>query len=275
MGHELTREARAVLAAGCDDWSHAQRNVVLLLADICNDHTRRPPKHMDVSRQLCKEAKLTMGSLGNILSRLAADGYEFRVVAGKDKQGNAVFAHKGHAVDYQFPYMRPHAPEGPSTDGPNPVDNPPEGPSTNGPLTAEGPSGSGPNKPKGPLANGQRSIPQWTPNPTNTNQSRDDTLSSLSTVTTVPAAIIRKAFPDATTDEIQAIVQNKTARGAKNVEAVLRHEIERGTLRLPCDRHSAGKHTEACRSGDSDRCTWSWCECRCHLKPASTDKDSS
>ena len=31
-----------------------------------------------------------------------------------------------------------------------------------------------------------------------------------------------------------------------------------------CDPAGPGKHTEACRSGDSARCTWSWCECQCH-----------
>lgn len=123
MGYELTREARGGMPRG---WSMGQRALVLILADICNDRTRRPPARMDVSPQLLEELGITPGGLRNILTSLAADGFEFRVAAGKDKRGLPVFAHRGHAVDYQFPEIPPRASEGALNDAPLPVDNPSE-----------------------------------------------------------------------------------------------------------------------------------------------------
>jgi hypothetical protein len=82
------------------------------------------------------------------------------------------------------------------------------------------------------------------------------------------AAIIRTAYPDATDDEIKIIIEDLIRNGARSVERVLAHEIEQGTLRLPCDRDPDTRHTSACRSGDSAKCAHDWCECRCHAEPA-------
>lgn len=145
MGHELTREARAGMPRG---WSMGQRALVLVLADICNDRTRQPPERMDVSPRLLEELDITPGALRNILTRLAAAGFEFRAAVGKDKRGMPVFAHKGHAVDYQFPAIPPRTPKGPSVDGPKAL----EGASVDAPLKpepdAEGASVSAPSAPK-------------------------------------------------------------------------------------------------------------------------------
>lgn len=146
MGYELTREARAGMPRW---WSMGQRALVLILADICNDRTRRPPARMDVSPQLLEElGGITPGGLRNILTSLAADGLEFRVAVGKDKRGLPVFAHRGHAVDYQFPEMPPRIPKGALTDAPLSPSAPSEGASVDAPSESEGASVDGPLGPK-------------------------------------------------------------------------------------------------------------------------------
>jgi hypothetical protein len=110
-----------------------QRAVVLVLADICNDRTRRQPLHMNVSERLCEELDITPGTLGNILSSLAAAGFEFRVAVGEDKWGRPMFARRGRAVDYQFPVVPPRTQIAPSVDGAKAVDNPEIAPSVDGP----------------------------------------------------------------------------------------------------------------------------------------------
>jgi hypothetical protein len=84
------------------------------------------------------------------------------------------------------------------------------------------------------------------------------------------ADIIRSAFPGATDDEIQAITEDRTAKGARSAEAVIRHELAEGILRLPCNPDGPGSHTSACRSGGGAGCGYDWCECRCHIPAAVT-----
>jgi hypothetical protein len=84
-----------------------------------------------------------------------------------------------------------------------------------------------------------------------------------------PAGIIRAAYPDATDDEIEIITEDRASHGARNLAAVLAHEVRLGTLRLPCDRDGIDRHSEACRDGASSRCAYAdgWCDCRCHTEP--------
>jgi hypothetical protein len=98
---------------------------------------------------------------------------------------------------------------------------------------------------------------------------RDRGLNRLAKPSGSPGAsgLIRSAFPDVTDDEIESIIADRQARGARSVFSVVRHELGQGTLRLPCDRRGPGRHSEACKSGDTARCGYDWCECRCHIRP--------
>lgn len=87
-------------------------------------------------------------------------------------------------------------------------------------------------------------------------------------VSPAAAALIRSAFPNVTGDEIEIIISDRQARGARVPFAVVRHELASGTLQLPCDKDAPGRHTDACRSGATARCAGAWCECRCHVRPA-------
>ena len=136
MGHDLYRMVRdsvlPVLTPG-------EQTVVLVLADICMDKTRKPPQGMDASKRVCEDLGISRGTLGNILARLASRGLEIRVPIGKDKRGRLMYAAKGHAVDYEFPILAPRAAKGPRSDGalePEPVDNQPE-------TTSKGPRSDG------------------------------------------------------------------------------------------------------------------------------------
>jgi hypothetical protein len=86
-----------------------------------------------------------------------------------------------------------------------------------------------------------------------------------------PAALtVRAVFPDATDDEIETLVEERKARGARNPAAVLAYEIREGELRLPCDRGGPGR-SNACQDGDGGGCAYDWCACRCHTGPASPE----
>jgi hypothetical protein len=84
-----------------------------------------------------------------------------------------------------------------------------------------------------------------------------------------PAAlIILAAYPSATDDEIETMIKDRIANGARSAAAVLAHETRQGTLRLPCDQDGPGPHSDECRDGDSSRCGMEWCTCRCHTEAA-------
>jgi hypothetical protein len=145
-------------------WSAGERAVALVLADICNDRTRTPPDRYNASAALCEELDITPGTLGNILAKLAARGFELRVPIGGDRNGRPLYAVKGHAVAYRFPVLPPRGSDGPLLDGasaPGSVDNlpsaSPDGPLGDGasgamvhPGVAYGPSPSGPLTPMTP-----------------------------------------------------------------------------------------------------------------------------
>ena len=80
---------------------------------------------------------------------------------------------------------------------------------------------------------------------------------------------VRTVFPSATDDEIETLIQERLARGARNVAAVVRYEAQQDTLRLPCDRAGPASHSNACRDGSDSGCVMDWCKCRCHTEPAS------
>lgn len=84
-----------------------------------------------------------------------------------------------------------------------------------------------------------------------------------------PADVIRAAYPDATDDEIEIMIKDRIANGARSPVAVLAHEIREGTLRLPCGS-GPGPHSSACRDGDPGGCGMDWCTCRCHTEPKAT-----
>jgi hypothetical protein len=158
LGHDLTRMLRAGMPRG---WTAGERCVALILADVCNDRTRRPPAGLNPSEILCEELSITPGTLGNILASLARKGCEFRVPFGRDKHGRPVYAAKGHAVEYAFPMITPRDAKGPLLGGPNGsglVETPPaasfQGPFSDGPSlpkvhspVAKGPPVSGPHTP--------------------------------------------------------------------------------------------------------------------------------
>ena len=179
MGHDLYRMLRA--SAVFPTATAGEQSVALIIADICMDTTRKPPKNMNAGARVCEDLGITAGSLGNILAKLAARGLELRVPIGEDKRGRLVYAAKGHAVDYLFPVLSPRSAKGPLADGPlvaEPADNRPEAyskaPSSDGPLAGDGPLLDGALEFKGPSLSVQRSIAGWTPTPM-TPKSKEDT----------------------------------------------------------------------------------------------------
>ena len=139
VGYKLYREIRDFAPS---DLTSGELAVALMIADDANDRSRRSWLPLPL---LCARARLKPSSVRAALSKLAARGYEFRVIHGYGKDGRPVFAAKGHATDYVIPDMlkgaSPVAPIAPS----EPVDNPAEG------ASAVAPNGSCP-QPKGASA---------------------------------------------------------------------------------------------------------------------------
>jgi hypothetical protein len=134
------------------------------------------------------------------------------------------------------------------------------------PVTADGldssPQPANRDTPTGQSRHPNRSVEQHYPRP---DHPRPDHPSAR---TRDPAdLIIRAVYPSATDDEIEIIIKDRIARGARSAAAVLAHEADQGTLRLPCDQGGPGRHSDACRDGDSSRCGMDWCNCRCHTQP--------
>lgn len=117
VGYKLYREIRDFAP---DDLTSGELAVALMIADDANDRTRRSWIPLPL---LCQRARLKPSSVRAALAKLAARGYEFRVVHGYGKDGRPVFAAKGHATDYVVPDML----KGASAVAPKPVDNPPKG----------------------------------------------------------------------------------------------------------------------------------------------------
>jgi hypothetical protein len=114
VGYPLYREIRDY-APG--DWSSSELVVALMIADDANDDTRASwiPTPL-----LCARARLKASSVRAALTKLAARGYEFRVIHGYARDGRPVFAVKGRALDFVVPDMI----QGARIPAPNPVDNP-------------------------------------------------------------------------------------------------------------------------------------------------------
>ena len=127
MGFHLYREVRDFAPA---DLSQAELTVALMIADDANDHSRRSWIPLPL---LCQRTRLSPTGVRGALQRLAARGLEFRVIHGYGKDGRAVFAAKGHAVDYEIPDLL----KGDTVTSPKPVDNPAEGDTVTSPSLSQ------------------------------------------------------------------------------------------------------------------------------------------
>lgn len=156
MGYELTRMLRA--SQMLPGLGRPEQAVALELADICMDATRRPPQNMNAGARVCEDLGIAMGTLGNILAKMAARGLEVRVPIGKDKNGDLFYTARSHALDFLFPSLPPRASKGPLNDGP---------------LEDKGPLNDGAIELKGPRFEAQRSTESWTPTPMTPKSKKD------------------------------------------------------------------------------------------------------
>lgn len=139
MGYKLYREIRDFAP---DDLTSGELAVALMIADDANDRTRRSWIPLPL---LCQRARLKPSSVRAALAKLAARGYEFRVIHGYGTDGRPVFAAKGHATDYVVPDMLKGATGLAPIEPFEPVDNPGKG------ASAVAPNGRYP-QPKGASA---------------------------------------------------------------------------------------------------------------------------
>lgn len=101
--------------AAAEGLTAAERLVLLLVAERANEQSRRMWTHrgdrrddgtrITLTELIADRAGLTPRGLNDVLQRLARRGLELRVQIGFDSRGRPVFARKGHATDYQLPYL--------------------------------------------------------------------------------------------------------------------------------------------------------------------------
>lgn len=300
MGYELRRMIRDGAPA---KWTALMRLVAYEIADDARDPDPAEPLssgrlpwsvipvegYRDRDGQwrdgLAEICGVTPRAISDALTELGRTGYEMRQPItdkdGKpvvDKRGRVVYAAKGHALRFVVPPLLPRPkPKSSHPRASNDSQRSHEGAANNAHSSHERAANDGDWSHRSASNNPQRSHPDGSkvargcdPVPSGPqHQSPHQNQSPQSR----SAALIRQVFSDATADEIRSIIDTKIEKGAHSLEAVIRTEITRGTLRLPCDSTAKTKHTEACRSGDRHLCAWSWCECRCHIKPATPDRD--
>jgi hypothetical protein len=135
VGFRLYREIRDFAP---DDWTPGELIVALMIADDARDDTRASWIPLPL---LCQRTRLKPSTVRELLGRLGARGYEFRVIHGYGKDGRPVFATRSHAVDYVVPDML----KGDAIPSPlplkalesrtlNPVDNSPKGDAIPSPI---------------------------------------------------------------------------------------------------------------------------------------------
>ena len=236
MGHDLYRMLRA--SAVFPAATAGEQSVALIIADICMDTTRKPPKNMNAGARVCEDLRAlprVAWQRHHQQSWSARLIFELRVPISEDKRGRLVYAAKGHAVDYLFPVLPPRSAKGPLADGPlvaEPADNRheaySEAPSTDGPLAGDGPLLDGALNSKGPSVDAQRSIGGWTPTPM-TPKSKEDTRAAAARL-----AQDQDQKPDAL--RLSRAVNSKTTSSRLNEQLVAddaqhfpRHDSERTT----------------------------------------------
>lgn len=206
----------------------------------------------------------TPRAISDALTALARARYEMRQpITDKDgqpvtdKRGRLVFAVKGHALRFQVPPLPPrHAPDSSHQDATN-----------DDSQSSHQDAGYPPKAAPEHEQSAQRSHPGVSKVAPECDPVSSYPLSSVPS-SSGAAGLIRSVFHGATDEEIESIIADRKARGARSVFSMIRHELGAGTLRLPCDRRERGtRHSDACRSGDSARCAYGWCACRCHVRP--------
>lgn len=100
MGIRLIVE---VLDHAPDELTPRERLLLVALAEKASDDTRTCWPGMDT---LTRRTGLSPSSVRAILAQLAEHGYEIRVPAGTDRNGNQTFAHNGRATAYRVPHFR-------------------------------------------------------------------------------------------------------------------------------------------------------------------------
>jgi len=144
LGFRLYREIRDHAPAG---WTHAERLVAWVIADDASDETRR--SWIKLPEIMARTGIKTESGVRQVLQRLAARGYEFRIPIAKGRDGRPVFAAKGHSLDFLVPSM-PHRRLQPGTYG--------KGDSDEAPIAAKGDS------PQSPLSSVKPSLLNGSPN---------------------------------------------------------------------------------------------------------------
>jgi hypothetical protein len=114
VGFKVYREVRDFAPPGI---TSGELVVALIIADDAGEESRRS---WIKSEELCYRTRMKPSTVRANLAKLAARGLEFRVIHGRDKNGNPVYAVKGKTPDYLVPDFL----LGASPLAPKAVDNP-------------------------------------------------------------------------------------------------------------------------------------------------------
>jgi hypothetical protein len=274
MGWQLVREAEDHAPANLT-WR--ERFALSVLANAAMDATRECPHGIEDNPDIVRRLRLSRSARYEVLAALCDKGALIQVERGRNGV-RAVYAVAPFTTLAQLKGLENpdastngHGFKHPENPDPSTVDNSTKRPgfrdaSANG-RAAKGPGftteGSGKPGLKGPG------------NPDSIGDDGD--LDETRTTHARACEAILAAVPDATSDEMdEAIRLIKVKFHPRNLVKYVQTLIERGDLLsfFPCGYGEDRKHSERCRNRDCEHCTTSWCEGRCHSRPAKGAKSA-
>ena len=269
MGWQLVREAEDF---GPASLTWRERFALSVLANAARDSTRECPHGIEDNPDIVRRLRLTRSARYEVLAALCQKGALIQVERGRNNvravYAIAPFATLAHLMGLENPdpSANGNGSKRPGNPDPTEVDNPEKrpgftDPSANG-HAAKGPGftdeGSGFPGRKGP----------GFPDPIGDDGDQEETRTTHARVREAMLAAVPDATPEEM-DEALRLIQVKFS--PRNLFKYVQTLISRGDLLsfFPCGYGGEDKkHSDRCRNRDCEHCTASWCEGRCHSRPA-------
>ncbi len=274
MGWQLVREAEDF---GPASLTWRERFALSVLANAAMDATRECPHGIEDNPDIIRRLRLGRSERYTVIAALCEKGALMQTERGRNGvravYAIAPFVTLAHLKGPENPDPRPRRGGfmGPGNPDPSTVDNPSKRPgfpdATADAEAAKGPGftvkGSGFPGRKGP----------GNPDPMGDDGDLDETRTTHAR--TREAMLV--AVPDATSEEMDEAIRLITVKfNPRNLLKYVQTLIERGDLLsfFPCGYGEDKKHSDRCRNRDCAHCITSWCEGRCHSRPAKGAKSA-
>lgn len=153
--------------------SHAERVVLLVIAERANETTREMWRHrgddQSLLERICAAAKLTKNGASSLFKRLAGRGLDVRIPVKVGRDGRPVYAFEGTSMRFRLPEFPASValPESPCEDTTSPVNNPVDNQPGESSETTESPCPDTGSDARGRVPTPKRACPGTTLSPSN------------------------------------------------------------------------------------------------------------